>query len=138
MLERFVDTSGWATWADRNQLFHVQAVAAFEEVWKQSGRLVTTSAVLAELTALLTRPMRISKPQQISLLRDIRNEPSVDILIVDALLEGATWQLWESRPDKDWTFVDCASFVVMQRRGVAEAITTDHHFEQAGFVRLLK
>jgi predicted nucleic acid-binding protein len=34
--------------------------------------------------------------------------------------------------------VDCASFVVMQQSGLAEAVTTDHHFEQAGFVRLLK
>ena len=45
---------------------------------------------------------------------------------------------WESRPDKEWSLVDCASFVVMQQRGLTEVLTTDHHFEQAGFVRLLK
>ena len=108
MLERFVDTSGWATWADRNQLFHTQAVAAFEEVWDQGGLLATTNAVLAELTALLTRPMRITKAKQISLLRDIRTDPSVEIVFLDAVLEGAVWQFWEARPDKEWTFVDGA------------------------------
>ena len=40
--------------------------------------------------------------------------------------------------DKEWSLVDCASFVIMKQRGVTEALTTDHHFEQAGFVRLLK
>jgi predicted nucleic acid-binding protein len=34
--------------------------------------------------------------------------------------------------------VDCVSFVLMEQRGAADALTTDHHFEQAGFVRLLK
>jgi predicted nucleic acid-binding protein len=42
------------------------------------------------------------------------------------------------RQDKSWSLVDCSSFVVMQQRGIVEALTTDEHFEQAGFVRLLK
>ncbi len=40
--------------------------------------------------------------------------------------------------DKDWTLTDCISFVIMRERNVAEALTGDHHFEQAGFVAMLK
>ena len=40
--------------------------------------------------------------------------------------------------DKEWTLTDCISFVVMQREGITDALTADHHFEQAGFVALLK
>jgi hypothetical protein len=39
--------------------------------------------------------------------------------------------------DKSWGLVDCASFVVMQQRGITEAFTSDRHFEQAGFACLL-
>jgi len=46
--------------------------------------------------------------------------------------------LFQRRPDKTWSLVDCASFVVMQKRGITEALTSDVHFEQAGFIRLLK
>ena len=40
--------------------------------------------------------------------------------------------------DKNWSVADCSSFVVMRYSNILEAFTTDHHFEQAGFVRLLK
>ena len=41
-------------------------------------------------------------------------------------------QLYRGRPDKDWSLTDGLSFLVMERRGLAEALTTDHDFEQAG------
>jgi uncharacterized protein len=138
MIERFVDTSGWAEWADQTLLFHARAATLFEEVWNKRGRLITTGFVLLELTALLTRPLRMPKMQQIRLLDALRADPSVQIVPIDLSLEAAAWQLWKSRPDKEWSLVDCSSFIVMQQRGLTEALTTDHHFEQAGFVRLLK
>jgi predicted nucleic acid-binding protein len=46
--------------------------------------------------------------------------------------------LYDARPDKKWTLTDCISFVVMQERGITEALTGDQHFEQAGFTALLK
>src|SRR5947199_324028 len=47
-------------------------------------------------------------------------------------------QLYSQRPDKEWSLTDCVSFVAMQRREITDALTKDHHFEQAGFVALLK
>ena len=138
MADQFVDTAGWASWADRRQPFHAQAVAVLDDLWAKGGRAITTSFVLAELTALLTRPVRMSKPAQIQLLSAIRGDPTVEVVPIDPALEAETWQLWQARPDKEWTLVDCSSFVLMQRRGLAEALTSDHHFEQAGFTRLLK
>ena len=138
MIERFVDTSGWAEWADQTLLFHTRAATLFEEVWNKRGRLITTGLVLLELTALLTRPLHMPKMQQIRLLDALRADPSVEIVPIDLSLEATAWQIWKSRPDKEWSLVDCSSFNVMQQRGLTEALTTDHHFEQAGFVRLLK
>ena len=46
--------------------------------------------------------------------------------------------LFAARKDKDWSLTDCISFVVMQEHGITDALTADHHFEQAGFVALLK
>lgn len=138
MADLFVDTSGWACWAVGRQAFHARAVGALNNCWSSGGRALTTSYVLAELTALLTSPLRVSKAQQIQLLRAIRTDPVIEVVPAGPALDAAAWLLWESRPDKDWTIVDCVSFVLMQQRGLTDAVTTDHHFEQAGFVRLLK
>ena len=46
-------------------------------------------------------------------------------------------ELFDSRPDKQWSLTDCISFIVMQDQNVTEALTADRHFEQAGFVPLL-
>ena len=47
------------------------------------------------------------------------------------------FELFKQRPDKAWGLVDCISFIVMQDRGITEALTADEHFRQAGFTPLL-
>ena len=134
----FADTSGWASYVDRRQTFHAATAALVREVRHRGENIVTSSYVLAELTALLTSPLRMPRPQQIQFLAQLRATSWIEIVFVDARLESAAWNLWQARPDKDWTIVDCTSFVIMQQRGLDRALTTDHHFEQAGYVRLLK
>lgn len=46
--------------------------------------------------------------------------------------------LYRRRPDKEWSLTDCISFVVMEEEEIREALTADAHFEQAGFVALLR
>jgi uncharacterized protein len=45
---------------------------------------------------------------------------------------------YEQRPDKEWSLTDCLSFLLMEERGICEAMTADHHFEQAGFRALMR
>ena len=47
-------------------------------------------------------------------------------------------ELYERRADKDWSLTDCLSFLVMEDRGIRDALTADHHFEQAGFRALMR
>jgi predicted nucleic acid-binding protein len=46
--------------------------------------------------------------------------------------------LYRSRLDKEWGLTDCISFIVMEQRGITKALTTDLHFQQAGFAVLMK
>jgi uncharacterized protein len=60
------------------------------------------------------------------------------IVEIDKEIFAEAWRLYSERLDKEWSFTDCTSFIVMSRMGLADAFTSDHHFEQAGFNILLK
>jgi predicted nucleic acid-binding protein len=68
----------------------------------------------------------------------MRTDPRVTIIPPTPELFEAGLRLYLSRPDKQWSLTDCISFVVMQQCKLTEALTGDHHFEQAGFTALLK
>lgn len=137
MDDLFVDTSGWATWCSSHERFHAVAVESVQRVWDKGGKLVTTSYVLAELTGLFNR-IRIPRANQFEIIDSLRRDPSVEIVQIEPHWLNSAWKLWHARPDKDWSLVDCASFVVMETRKITGALTSDHHFEQAGFAPLLK
>ena len=105
---------------------------------QQNGRVVTTNYILSELAALFTSPLRVPRSTILDCIQTIRSRPWVEVVHIDPSLDEAAWKLFGDRLDKEWSLVDCASFVVMQQRGLTDALTADHHFEQAGFVRLLK
>ena len=137
MDEAFADTAGWAALFVEKQVGHDEAVRAVD-AWINTGkRLVTTSLVLAEFVALAESPLRVPRSKQVAYVEAIRAAPWVEIIHVDAGLQDDGWNLFKARLDKTWSLVDCVSFVLMQDRGILQALTRDHHFEQAGFVRLL-
>src|SRR5215510_9939852 len=138
MPDIFADTAGWGHLVDPTQAYHNLAATLYRRARQQGQKFITTNYILTELVVLLMSPLRISRPKIIAFIEGMKASPHVDIVHVDLRLDAQAWQLFTERPDKEWSLVDCASFVVMQQRGLLEAFTTDHHFEQAGFVNLLK
>jgi len=138
MNKLFVDTSGWASLADVSEPFYEKAKEIYAVARQNRQRLVTTNYILAELVALMTSPMRFHCPRIIEFINGIKESPFFDVIYITQDLDERAWELLSNRTDKNWSLVDCSSFIVMQENNITEALTTDHHFEQAGFVRLLK
>lgn len=138
MTDLFADTAGWANIVDPRQPYHARAASLYRQAREQRRKLITTNYILTELVSLLTSPLRIPRPSIVAFIEGIKTSPYVEIVHVDVTLDAQAWQLLTHRQDKDWSLVDCSSLVVMRQRSIVEALTTDHHFEQAGFIRLLK
>jgi predicted nucleic acid-binding protein len=138
MPDIFADTAGWGHLVDPSQAYHDRAATIYRRVRQEDRKCITTNYILTELVALLIRPLRIPRPKIVAFIEGLKASSHVDIVHVDPTLDAQAWQLFTERPDKEWSLVDCASFVVMQQRGILDAFTTDRHFEQAGFVCLLK
>jgi len=133
----FVDTAGWLSLADRSQPRHPAAAQQYQEHVRRAGAFVTTNYVLAELIVLFTIRTRLPRSEALAFVAAVRQSERVQLVHVDAPLDAAAWDLLGRRLDKEWSLTDAASFVVMEHLGISEALTTDDHFRQAGFVVLL-
>jgi len=74
----------------------------------------------------------------IQLLESLETDPSVEVVSLTDSLYRLAFSLFKQREDKEWGLVDCISFIVMQERGITDALTADAHFQQAGFRALLR
>lgn len=128
----FIDTSYFLALVNGRDKYHQAAKAVASQVVPP---FVTSEAVLFELGNALARPPH--RMLGIQALHQIRADTSIEIVPIGPDLFTQTVAFYQSRPDKTWGLTDCSSFVIMQRRGLHEALTADKHFEQAGFKRLL-
>jgi len=73
-----------------------------------------------------------------ALVTSTLNNPRVEVVSHSAELFRAALALYRDRTDKSWSLTDCASFLIMERRQIADALTHDRHFEQRGYRALLR
>ncbi|KAM3091166.1 type II toxin-antitoxin system VapC family toxin [Phormidesmis sp. 146-35] len=134
----FIDTSGWASLFITQEPSHPLANQVLNQALQQRQTLITSNYIISELVALLHRPLRQPRSRIFEIIDAIKTVPYVQIIHLDQATDQTAWELCKSRPDKSWSLVDCSSFVLMQQFNIQQAFTTDHHFEQAGFIRLLR
>ncbi len=134
----FVDTAGWGNLFDCAEPFHSQTVKIYRDARQNGYKIITSNYIISELIALFDSPLHIPRPKLISIISSIKESSYVNIININEKIDQEAWTLLKERPDKKWSLVDCSSFIIMNYYNISLALTSDHHFEQAGFVRLLK
>jgi predicted nucleic acid-binding protein len=129
----FLDTSGLLCFHHRSEPQHIEAVNLFRSAFLR----LTHSYVLAEFVAL-AQARGLPRQPALSFVADLQDNTAVQVVYVSEALHRMGFDLWRQRSDKDWSLFDAVSFLLMPKHGIRNALTTDHHFEQAGFVRLLQ
>ncbi len=130
----FVDSAAWIALLHRGDGLHARAVEVYRRLVSEQQRLLTTSLVLVEVASAFAATRR---RLAVELEARYRGTEIGEIVWIDEDLYRRGWELYRERSDKEWSLVDCASFVVMGERGITAALTSDHHFEQASFKKLL-
>ncbi len=129
----FADTSFYVAILSPHDAWHDRAVSFATGF---TGRVVTTEFVLVEVGNFFCR----GRGRELfeTLIHNLDRAEDIEIVSASTELFREGFSLHRARPDKEWSFTDCISFTVMRRSGIADALTADHHFEQAGFGILLK
>jgi predicted nucleic acid-binding protein len=131
----FLDTHGWLAVLNATDALHVQALELWLELMRQGYQVVLTDWVVVEAGNGLARSR--TKGRFVQVIEEMMDAPSVEVVVVDHNLLRRALANYAKYADKTWGLVDCASFIVMEERGITEAFTSDHDFEQAGFACLL-
>jgi len=132
----FVDTAAWLALINKSDILHEKAKKVRDRLLKNDSQLLVTDYVIVEIANALSK--RQFRSTAIQLITFIQTSKSIQIVDIDKEIYSKSWELYCSRHDKEWSFTDCTSFMVMKRNGITEAFTSDRHFEQAGFTLLIK
>ncbi|HEY3321946.1 MAG TPA: PIN domain-containing protein [Planctomycetota bacterium] len=129
----FADTFYFIALLDEDDADHSKAAMISQS---RTDPVVTTEYVLMEVGDAFRFPE--TRPKFLQLLATLEADANFTVLSADRTLFRHGVGLYSERPDKEWSLTDCISFAVMKEHDITEALTGDHHFEQAGFVALLK
>jgi uncharacterized protein len=128
----FADTFYFLSLLNERDPAHQRSVAASR---KAGLSLVTTEFVLIELADALCKPHQ--REDVLAVWDVVETDRTFELVRATTELVHRGREFYSRRADKEWSLTDCISFVVMQDQGISEALTADHHFEQAGFRALL-
>ena len=139
MKHYFGDASYWIGRIDPDDELHRKAADYTAVIELENGRIFTTQLVLNEVLAPRSGSSARLRHAAIDLIDRITQDPQVSIIPQSQEQFDEAFNLFRTAADdKAWSITDCASFLAMERFGIREALTSDHHFEQYGFVILLQ
>ena len=130
----FADTAGWMACADEADPAHRHAVAARDRWLESGGGIVTTDYIIDETLTLLR--VRLGLRAAELWWRQIEGSTRLRWECVGIERADKARAIFFRFLDKDYSFTDCTSFVVMKELRLRQALTTDKHFAQMGFEML--
>ena len=131
----FADATYWIALFNPRDSLH--GVAADVSTSLAQTRITTSEMVLIEVLDALSKPREL-RLKVVEAIAAINADPNTDVVPLSGIQFRDALRFYTAHADKEWGVTDCASFILMRERGIAEALTHDHHFQQAGFSALLR
>ena len=101
-------------------------------------QIVTSEMVLIEVLNHFSRLGPRLRATAVAVMGEIVNDPNVEVVELSSAFFNSALERYASRLDQRWSLVDCSSFVLMEDRGIRDALAHDVDFVQAGFSALLR
>ncbi|MDX2031024.1 MAG: PIN domain-containing protein [Blastocatellia bacterium] len=128
-----LDTSGLFCLLHRDESQHRRAA----ELYSRASRRITHNYILAEFVPL-AQVRGLPRSTALEFSQRTLDDDEIEVVWVSERIRRQAVDLLHARPDKGYSLCDAVSFVLMRERGILEALTTDRHFLQEGFLRLLE
>ncbi len=136
MREIFADNGYWVAMVRSDDALHSRVTSVSEDI--SDYRIVTTELVLVEFLNAMSKGGPTGRGLASETALRLENDRNVVVVEQTGAQFAAALERFASRLDQRWSLTDCANFLVMEQRGITEALAYDRDFEQAGFTALLR
>jgi predicted nucleic acid-binding protein len=118
--------------------FFIALLKPKEQLHAKAKAIVTSEMVLAEVMTFYADKGADLREAEVAVSLRLGGDPNATVIPQTSIKFREALSFYRQYKDKEWGLTDCASFLIMRETGLAEALTHDHHFEQAGFKALLR
>ncbi|MDI6786680.1 MAG: PIN domain-containing protein [bacterium] len=137
MKKVFIDTSAWVAINSKDDQYHNEDCLINQKLIIEGYRYITTNFVLDETYTFMRYEVSHKKAVEFGHeVVKLEKSRKVEVVPVSKEIEKSAWEIFEWYDDKDFSFTDCTSFMIMEQLGVTEVFTFDHHFEQYKFTQI--
>jgi uncharacterized protein len=130
-MKLFVDTSAWLALNSKNDQRHGEALSRSTAIKRQKIDLITSDYIVDESITVIR--YRVSHRAAVIFGEALVNSTLVTVVDVADEDRFNAWVLFKKYGDKDLSFTDCTSFILMKKLGLKKAFAFDDHFRQLGF-----
>jgi uncharacterized protein len=131
----FADAGYWIALLNPKDSLHAKARAVSAALGK--ARTVTSEMVLTEVLNAFASKGEALRNAACTLVDHIRNSPNAEVVPMTSSAFREAIERYRGRGDKTWGLTDCTSFLIMEQKGILDALSADRDFQQAGFNALL-
>lgn len=128
----FLDTGAFLALADQDDNYHNSAKSIYADLLQSKARLLTSNFVLCETYTLIR--FKVSHRAAVEFMKGFERT-GTKILRVSEEIEQMAKAIFVRYNDKDFSFVDCTSFALIDHHRLDHAFAFDDHFRQYGFKR---
>jgi predicted nucleic acid-binding protein len=131
-LKVFLDTGAFLALADEDDDYHSVAKSVHTQLLVAHAQLLTSNFVLAETYTLIR--FKVGHRAGVEFIKRF-DSTGIKILRVTEAIEQAARAIFIRYDDKEFSFVDCTSFALIDHHRLDQAFAFDSHFRQYRFKR---
>ena len=132
----FADSGYWIAVTRTGDALHQKALLVARQI--SPFKTITSELVLIEYLNDMSRLGEGYRRLAVEMVKDLRNDPDVEIVPATSHQFWEAVQYYDSRRDQRWSLVDCSSFLIMEELKIRDALAHDRDFWSAGFRPLLR
>jgi predicted nucleic acid-binding protein len=131
----FADAGYWIALLNPKDGLHAKAIEVSATLGR--SRIVTSEMVLTEVLNAFAAKGDSLRNAACAMVDRIRANSNAEIVPMTSNAFREAVERYRTRDDKTWGLTDCTSFLIMEQKGVTDALSADRDFQQAGFHALL-